>query len=134
MENILKLTIITPEKDLYIGEILELVTENDYGRLGFLPDHIPMVTVLKPSITTFTQKDGNKLKAFTSSGVLNIKNNEIKIMCDASEWPEDIDIRRAEESKKRAESRLKDINEEVNINRAQIALMRAMMRIKARNI
>ena len=40
MQNILKLTIITPEKQFYSGEVLDLVTENEYGRLGFLPEHI----------------------------------------------------------------------------------------------
>lgn len=133
MKNILKLTIITPEKEFYSGEVLDLVTENESGRLGFLPEHVAMVTVLKPSVTTFTEKDGKKLKAFTSSGILSIKNNEISIMCDASEWPEDIDINRAEEAKKRAEMRLKE-NTGVNMNRTEIALKRALMRIKARNI
>ena len=130
MDNILKLTIITPEKEFYAGEILELVTENDFGRLGFLPEHIAMVTVLKPSTTTFTQKDGKKLKAFTSSGILSIKNNEIRLMCDAAEWPEDIDVKRAEAAKQRAEQRLNENSSEVSVDRAQVALMRALMRLK----
>ena len=133
MKNILKLTIITPEKEFYSGEVLDLVTENETGRLGFLPEHIAMVTVLKPSVTTFTEKSGKKLNAFTSSGVLSIKDNEINIMCDASEWPEDIDINRAEEAKERAEMRLKE-HTGANMNRTEIALMRALMRIKARNL
>lgn len=130
MDNILKLTIITPEKHFYAGDVLELVTENDYGRIGFLPEHMPMVTVLKPSVTTFTQKDGKKFKAFTSSGILSIKNNEVRMMCDASEWPEDIDTQRAEEARKRAEERLDEKSSETNIDRAQIALMRALMRLR----
>ena len=133
MKNILKLTIITPEKQFYSGEVLDLVTENEYGRVGFLPEHIAMVTVLKPSVTTFTEKDGKKIKAFTSSGILSIKDNEINLMCDASEWPEDIDMKRAEEAKERAEMRLKEHTGE-NMNRTEIALMRALMRIKARNL
>ncbi|MBC8062634.1 MAG: F0F1 ATP synthase subunit epsilon [Clostridiaceae bacterium] len=133
MKNILKLTIITPEKEFYSGEVSDLVTENQYGRLGFLPEHIAMVTVLKPSVTTFTEKDGKKLRAFTSSGILSINDDEINLMCDASEWPEDIDINRAEEARKRAEMRLKE-NTGVNMDRSEVALMRALMRIKARSI
>ena len=134
MDNILKLTMITPEKEFYAGDIIEIVTENEAGRIGFLPNHIAMVTVLKPSVTTFTQKDGKKLKAFTSSGVLSIKDNDIKLMCDACEWPEEIDLQRAEEAQKRAEMRLKESNNEININRAEVTLMRATMRIKAKNM
>ena len=133
MQNILKLTIITPEKEFYSGEVLDLVTENEYGRIGFLPEHIAMVTVLEPSVTTFTEKDGKKRKAFTSSGLLSIKDDEINLMCDASEWPEDIDIKRAEEAKKRAELKLKN-KTGVNMSRTEVSLMRALMRIKARSI
>ena len=133
MQNILKLTIITPEKKFYSGEVLDLVTENEQGRIGFLPEHIAMVTVLKPSITTFTEKDGKKLSAFTSSGMLSIKDNEINLMCDASEWPEDIDMKRAEEARERASMRLKE-HTGVNMNRTEVALMRALMRIKARKL
>lgn len=133
MDNILKLTIITPEKEFYVGEVIEIVTENEVGRLGFLPNHVDMVTVLKPSVTTFTENGGKKLSAFISSGILSIKNNEVHIMCDASEWPEDIDVKRAEEAKNRAEMRLKESNG-LDVNRTEIALKRALMRIKARNI
>ena len=132
MKNILKLTIITPEKEFYSGEVLDLVTENELGKIGFLPEHIAMVTVLKPSVTTFTEPDGKKRKAFTSSGVLSINNDEVNIMCDACEWPEEIDINRAEEAKKRAEMRLKEPG--INMDRTEVALKRALMRIKARNI
>ena len=130
MASILKLTIITPEKQFYTGEVSNLITENECGKIEFLPEHVSMVTVLKPSVTTFTEKDGNKLSAFTSSGILSIKKDEISLMCDASEWPDDIDINRAEEAKERAEMRLKE-HTGVNMNRTEVALMRALMRIKA---
>ena len=133
MEDFLKLIIITPDKEFYTGEIVEIVAENEYGHLGILPHHIDMATVLLPSITTFTQKDGKKLKAFTSSGIMNVSNNEVKLLCDASEWPEDIDIKRAEEAKNRAEMRLNK-KDGVDFERAEVALMRALMRLKARSI
>lgn len=134
MDNILRLTIVTPEKQFYSGEVVEVVTENEIGGLGFLPQHVPMVTVLRPSVTIFTQKDGKKLKAFTSSGILNIINDDIKLMCDACEWPEEVDAKRAEESKIRAELRLKEATGGINIERAKVALMRALMRLRAREI
>ena len=132
MDNILKLTIVTPEKQVYTGEVVEIVTESEIGGIGFLPNHVPMVTVLKPSVTTITKKDGEKLKIFTSSGISNISNNDIKLMCDAAEWPEEIDAKRAEESKDRAEKRLKNATDEVSIERAKVALMRSLMRLKTK--
>jgi len=131
MAGNLKLNIITPEKEFYSGEVVELITENDFGRIGFLANHMPMITTLKPAITTFKDASGKILKAFTSTGVLKVMNNEVKILCEACEWPEDIDIVRAEEAKKRAEERLSKKGS-VDTNRAEIALQRALLRLKVR--
>jgi F-type H+-transporting ATPase subunit epsilon len=134
MDNILTLTIVTPEKKFYSGEVVEIVTENEIGGIGFLPNHVPMVTVLKPSVTIITEKDGKKLKVFTSSGILNINNNDIKLMCDAAEYEADIDAKRAEEAKTRAEMRLQKGDKDLNIDRAKVALMRSLMRLKTKDI
>lgn len=132
MENILKLTIITPEKTFYAGEIFQVTTESDTGKIGILPEHVDMVTVLVPSETTFTDKSGKNTKLFTSSGLLSVKGDEVRIMCDAAESPEEIDLKRAEEAKVRAEHRITS-EKDVDMKRAEIALMRAMMRIKTKS-
>ena len=133
MENILKLTIITPEKAFYTGDILDVNVENETGRIGILPEHVDMVTILIPSVTSFNEKGGKAIKVFTSSGIMSIKDDEVRIMCDAAEYPEQIDLRRAEEAKERAEKRL-ETGKSVDLKRAEVALMRAMMRIKTKNI
>ncbi len=59
-----------------------------------------MITYLKPTITKYIDLNGNKNNIFTSSGVLKVEDNKVYIICDASEKPEDIDIKRAENAKK----------------------------------
>ena len=133
MSGILKIRILTPEKEFYNGEIIELTSENELGKFGILPNHVFMVTALKPSITTFKTKDGKKLEAFISTGVLKVHNNEIEILCDACEWPEDIDLSRAEEAKERAVKTLKD-KKLGDVRRAEIAMTRALLRIKVKKM
>ena len=58
MANHIKLTILTPEKEFYSGEILSLNTEGEEGRFGILANHVPMVSTLKPTVTTFTDLNG----------------------------------------------------------------------------
>lgn len=128
MAEALKLTILTPEKEFYNGEVVEIITDSTQGRIGILPDHIPLITTLKPADTEITQKDGKKLKAFTSTGILEVKDNEVKILCDACEWPEEVDIKRAEEAKRRAEERLSH-RDGIDVKRAELALARAMARM-----
>jgi len=133
LKETINLKILTPEKELYSGEIVELKSENEFGSFGILPNHVAMITVLKPTVTTFKEASGKELKVFTSSGILKVEDNIINIMCQAAEWPEEIDINRAEEAKKRSELRLakKGVTDSDD-KRAEIALARALMRIKTK--
>ena len=129
MSDTMKIRILTPDKEFYNGEIVDLISENQFGKFGILPNHVAMITALKPSITTFKTTDGKKLEAFISTGVLKVDNNEVEILCDACEWPDDIDIKRAEEAETRALEILKK-KSKGDISRAEIAMARALLRIK----
>lgn len=131
MEKHINLTIITPEKEFYSGEILSLVTENEDGRFGILANHVPTVLPLKPTVTTFTEVNGKELKAFTSTGILRVYSGQVEMLCSACEWPEDIDVLRAKQSKERAEQRLLH-KDGIDIKRAEDAILRALMRIKTK--
>jgi len=131
MKDTLKLNILTPEKELFSGEIVELLSENEAGKFGILTNHVAMITKLVPCITVIKQNDGKVLEIFTASGVLNLKENQIDILCKAAEWPQDIDLARAEEAKKKSEMRLADKNgSNIDERRAELALLRAISRIK----
>ncbi|MBU3176940.1 F0F1 ATP synthase subunit epsilon [Clostridium estertheticum] len=131
MKNHIKLTMITPEKQFYSGDILSLNTQSDEGVFGILANHVPMIAQLKPTVTTFIQVDGKELKAFTSTGVLRVLKGEVEMLCSACEWPEDIDVERANEAKKRAEKRLNS-DDEVSLKRAEGAVLRSIMRLKTK--
>ncbi|MHC6181260.1 F0F1 ATP synthase subunit epsilon [Clostridium sp. JNZ X4-2] len=129
MSEVLKLTILTPDREFYVGEAVEVITESTLGGITILPDHMPLITTLKPADTVIVQKDNKKLKAFTSVGILEVKANELRILCDVCEWPEEIDIKRAEEAKNRAEKRLSSNKDGIDVQRAELALARALARI-----
>ena len=131
MANTFKLIVLTPEREFYQGEVIELIAASTLGNVGILANHMPLVTALKPSNTEIVDKDGEKLKAFTSSGILEVKDNAATMLCDACEWPEEIDIKRAEAAKKRAEERLMQ-KDGVDVQRAELALARALTRINVK--
>ncbi|WP_163192854.1 F0F1 ATP synthase subunit epsilon [Clostridium thermarum] len=130
MSQTIKLTILTPEKKFYKGQVKSIKTSNLEGPFQILPKHMALTTILVPAVTEFIDEEGKNLKAFTSSGIMRIKNNQVEMLCDACEWPEDIDLKRAQEALFRAEKRLKDHNEEIDTKRAEIALARALTRLK----
>jgi F-type H+-transporting ATPase subunit epsilon len=131
MEDVLRLSILTLDRTLYDGEIKEIKTTSTVGGLEILKKHTPLITTLKPSITVFTDINGKEYKLFLSSGALKIEGNVVKILCESGEWPDEIDIRRAEASKNRAEDRLKE-DTGVDMKRAEIALTKALLRLKVK--
>ena len=56
--------------------------------------------------------------------------DKIVIMAEVAEWPDEIDINRAEEARKRAERRLSSNGSEINVARAEAALKRSLTRIQ----
>ena len=60
-------------------------------------------------------------------------DNTVTLIVNDIESPEEIDLRRAEEAKARAEERLRSKNPDVDLQRAEIALKKAITRIQVKN-
>ncbi len=136
MGKFINLKILTPDKEFYNEQIVQLNTQSIEGKIGILPQHIPLIAVLKPNISKITTAKGEKKMFFSSTGVLKVTKNEVIMLCDACEWPENIDIERAKQSKERAEKRLKEKNHinNIDVDRAKLSLLRALIRIKTKEI
>ncbi|WP_291569451.1 F0F1 ATP synthase subunit epsilon [Clostridium sp. UBA4548] len=130
MENKFHLTIITPDRELFIGEVVSLNCEGSEGHFGILPNHAPMIATLVPTVTTFQDVSGKQHTAFTSDGVFKVNNNKAVLLCNSAEWPEEIDKKRAEKAKERAESRMKEKDKNLDSTRVQLALLRSLARLK----
>lgn len=127
-ENLLKLRIITPDRLFYEGETSMVEFNTTEGEIGVLKGHIPLTVVVAPGIINFTDSEGAK-KAALHAGFAEILPDSVVIMAEIIEWPEEIDVKRAEEAKERAEERLKTKTPETDVVRAETALARAMARI-----
>lgn len=124
------LKIVAPDRIFYEGKasMVELTTTE--GKIGIYKKHIPLTALIAPGVITITEEEGKKTAA-VHSGFIEVLPEKITILAEVIEWPEEIDIHRAEEAKTRAERRLSTKDSEVNIRRAEIALRRALTRIEA---
>ncbi len=125
----LKLEIITAERQVFSDEVNTVVAPGFEGELGILPHHAPLITMLKPG-EVLIRKDGQETYLFVSGGFLEVRPDKIVILADACERSEEIDVERAEAAKHRAEERLKTHPPEMDMARAQAALMRSLVRLK----
>jgi F-type H+-transporting ATPase subunit epsilon len=122
------LEIVTPYRIFYEGEVEMIVVRGSEGEMGILKDHEPFVTPL--AIGQVRIKDNGKFRnAALSQGYIEVLEDKVVILSDTAEWPDEIDIERAEEAKKRAVQRLEQKTDELDILRAEIALKKAIIRI-----
>lgn len=124
--------IITPERQFFSGEIDSISVTTLSGRIQILAHHIAYATGIVPCMIKIRQKD-TILYAAVTGGFLEVTNNKATILADDAEWPEDVDVNRAQEALSRAKERLNAKgakSDNLDKKRAQMALMRSLARIK----
>ncbi len=124
-----RLQIISPDRIFYDGEaeLVELTTVE--GEMGVLKGHIPLTAILVPGVLKIKEAEGVR-KAALHDGFMEISKDHMTILAEACEWPEEIDVERAEEAKQRAEKRLSSGDTNINIARAELALRKSLIRIQ----
>ena len=130
MSKKLNLKIITPQKILIEEQVDAVYSKSIEGEFGILPGHIPYMTDLAIGVTEYIT-DNKKKFVSTMSGVIQVKGNTVTILSDTAEFGEKIDVPRARAAKERAEAKLKTGAPDIDLNRAQVALARAVTRIHA---
>jgi F-type H+-transporting ATPase subunit epsilon len=124
------LEIVTPERKVYAEEVNMVIARGVEGELGILPHHVPLVTPLKIAPLT-VKKDNQERWIAVNGGFMEVRKDKVIILADSAELPEEIDVERAQRAKERAEARMK--SDEYDFRRAELALQRALNRLKVAN-
>jgi len=130
MADTFTVKIIAPDREFYEGEAEMLELRTTEGEIGIYKGHIPLTAVIAPGIVRIHEPGEIKYAAL-HSGFIEILQESVTILAEVVEWPEEIDLNRAQEAKIRAERRLAEKATETNMARAELALKRAVARIEA---
>lgn len=106
----------------------KIVVQGMEGEMAILNDHIPLVTPLAVGKLIILIDDKQE-EAVLAGGFIQVAEGEVTIVAEAAEWPNEIDVDRAQAAKERAESRLKERGENTDIKRAGASLKKAKGRI-----
>lgn len=128
-DNTFLLKIITPERLFFEGEAEMVEFNTTEGQIGIYKNHVPTTVIISPGILTITLPEEEKTAAL-HAGFVEILQDQVMILAEAVEWPDEIDEERAKSAKERAERRLQSKEAGIDEDRAQIALMRALTRIQ----
>ena len=126
--NLFTLRIITPDRVFFEGQVSMVEFNTTEGEIGIYKKHVPTTVIISPGILTITGEEGVK-EAALHAGFVEILQDEVVILAEIIEWPDEIDKARAESAKARAEERLRSKTPETDILRAETELQRELDRI-----
>ncbi len=130
--NKIKLRIVTPKKLMYDGDVGMVIMRTAEGDMGVMPGHEAVTALLSYGVLRVfpgeTQNQEERIAVL--GGFAEIQPDSVTILSDAAELPSEIDRIRAEAAKERAEQRLKQNDDGVNVERAALALRRALVRME----
>lgn len=130
-DNAFLVRIISPDRTFYEGEAVMLECRTTEGEIGILKNHIPLTAVLAPGVCRIKESETEVKVAALIGGFIEILQDSVTILAEIAEWPDEIDIKRAEEARARAERRLTEKKSDTDLARASTALQRSIARIEA---
>jgi F-type H+-transporting ATPase subunit epsilon len=124
------LEIVTPEKQLFSGTVDSITLPATTGYLGILPGHAPFLAEL--GIGEISYVSGIRTGyLFCSWGFVEVLPDRVVLLAQTAEMASEIDEKRAEEAKSRAEKILASRDPQMDYQRAELALLRALSRLNA---
>ncbi len=123
-----QLSIVTAERTVLNEEVDMVIAPGAAGELGILARHEPLLTTLKPGELRVLQS-GQWDYLAVAGGFMQVDPRGVTVLADAAERVEEIDVARAEEARRRAETNLQSAQDVQARAEAQAALLRAIARI-----
>ncbi len=130
LPEFLQLEVVTPERQLIAESVNDVQLPGLNGYLGILPGHAPLITELGVGELSY-RKGKDTFYATVIHGFAEVLPDRVIVLAERAERAEDIDVRRAQAARERAEKRLGQREAaEVEWDRATFALQRALIRLQ----
>ncbi len=130
MAGKLTLEVAVPERLLVEEEVDEVQLPAADGYLGVLPQHAPLMAQLGFGVMSFRTDHQTRYIAL-HGGLVEVLPDHVRVLADAAEWADEVDVVRARESRQRAVGRFDNDELEVDVERARAAVARAQARLDA---
>ncbi len=124
------LEVVTPERYIVREQVNEVQMPGLQGYLGILPGHAPLITELGMGELSY-KKGAQAAHLSVIGGYAEVLADRVIVLADVAELAEEIDVKRAQSARERAEKRLARLDDpEVDWARASLALQRSLLRLQ----
>ena len=132
MAKTLHVDIVSAEQAIFSGEASMVVAPGEAGELGILPEHMPLLTRIKPGTVSIRGASGAEEEViYVSGGMMEVQPDRVTILADTSVRAHDLDEAKALEAERLAKEALADRSGAIDHARAQIELAQAAAQIAA---
>lgn len=131
MANTLKLEIVTPEAKVYSEDVDMVTLPGVEGEMGIFPMHVPLMTQLTAGEVT-ARKGGQDYFLAVGDGFVEVTGERVSILTDMAIKAENIDEAKAEEARRRAESRLAEKLDDAEVASVNAALAHSLAQLKVK--
>ena len=121
--------LVTAERQVYSDDVDIVIAPGVEGELGILPHHAALLTALTYGELR-VRKAGQEQAFAIGGGFLEVRPDKVVVLADSAERADDIDLARAEEARRRAETRLVQRQVDVDLSRAEASMRRALLRLQ----
>jgi F-type H+-transporting ATPase subunit epsilon len=111
-ENTFGVEVLTPEGEVFRGDVVQVSTRTMVGEIGILANHAPVLAALKPTELRL-HVAGSEVKRYAQAhGMMQVFANRAQILVEEAIPPEDLDSAALKQELEDAERRLKEADEE----------------------
>ena len=128
--NTFSLVVLAAEKPIYDGECSSLIFPTADGLQGIQAMHNNMIAAVVPGILTIRKPDEEEVVVIVSEGLIKVENNQVLLLVDTAERPEEIDENRARRAAARAKEAILQKKSIQEYDAAQAKMARALSRLK----
>jgi F-type H+-transporting ATPase subunit epsilon len=125
----IELQIVTPDRLVVHEQVDEVEIPGSEGYFGVLPGHTPLLASLAVGEMWY-RKGSEKIYISLAFGFAEVQPDSVTILAQLAERAEEIDVERAESSRKRAEERLSHPKSDIDYERARTALAKSLSRLQ----
>ena len=124
------LEIVTPDRPIVHEQVEEVQLPGRDGALGILPGHTPLLAMLNPGELWY-RAAGARHSLVIDFGLAEVLPDRVIVLVRLAARPEEIDADAQEAARREAEQELKGATSLEDAERARIAMLTAMMKLRA---
>ena len=111
-ENTFSVEVLTPEGEVFRGEVVQVSTRTMVGEIGILANHAPVLAALKPTELRL-HLSGSEVERYAQAhGMMQVFANHAQILVEEAIPPDELDSGALKQELEDAERRLKEADEE----------------------